>query len=117
MVRGVPLTLHTALEVAAAPAIMAAPFLLGFEPAAGVLTFALGAVLLGHAIQLEAPRRTVPLSAHAGIDYALAAAAAGAGLALALAAGEPAAGSFLVGVGVALTALTASTRFSAPVRA
>ena len=79
MVRGVPLTLHTALEIVAAPAIMAAPFLLGFGQAAGVLTFALGAVLLGHAIQLEAPRRTLPLSAHAGIDYALAAAAAGAG--------------------------------------
>lgn len=117
MVRGVPLTLHAALEVAAAPAIMVAPFLFGFGEAAGVLTFALGAILLGHAIQIEAPRRTMSLSAHAAIDYALAAIATGAGLALMLAAGELVAGSLLVGVGAAQTALTAATRFSVPVRA
>jgi len=116
MARGIPLTIHTALEIVAAPAIMAAPFLLGFGTVAGVITFALGAILLGHAIQLEAPRRTIPLSAHAGLDFALAAVAIGAGIALALAA-EPGAGSFLVGVGAAQVALTAATRFSVPMRA
>lgn len=111
--RGIPITAHSALEVVAAPAIMVAPFLLGFGTAAAVLTFALGAVLLGHAVQLESPRRTVPLSAHAGLDYALATLAAVAGFAVGIATGEWGAGSFLVGVGAALACLAATTRFSA----
>jgi hypothetical protein len=112
----IPLPVHAAIETVAAPAIMAAPLLLGFGQAAAVVAFAIGALLLGLAVQTVGPRRTIPLSAHAGFDYALAAVAASAGLAVGIATGEWAQGVFLVGVGVAQVALTASTRFSVPAR-
>ena len=98
----------------AAPAIMAAPFLLGFGPAATVITAGLGALLLGLALQSEGSGRGIPVSAHAGFDYALALVAAVAGVAVALVADEQIAGIFLVGVGIAMVALTAATRFTAP---
>jgi hypothetical protein len=112
--RAIPLSAHAAIEMVAAPAIMAAPLLLGFGPTATVVGFAIGALLLGLALQAAGPRRTIPLSAHAGFDYVLAAVAGISGLAIGIATGEWAPGIFLVGVGVALVALTASTRFSVP---
>ena len=112
MERRINPSVHSALEVAAAPMIMVAPFLLGFGQAAAIVAVALGAVLLGHALQLESPRRSVPLSAHAGLDYALATVAFSAGLAVGFATGEWVAGSLLVGVGVALALLAAATRFT-----
>jgi hypothetical protein len=110
--RSIPLAVHAAIEVFAAPAIMVAPFLLGFGQAATVVAVTIGALLLGLALQAEGPRRTVPLSAHAGFDYLLAIAAAIAGLVIGLATSEWYAAVFLVGVGAAQVALTASTRFS-----
>ncbi len=110
---GIPLSAHGAVEIIMAPAIMAAPFVLGFGEAAAVVTVLVGALLLGLALQLEGPRRTIPLSAHAGFDYALAALAIATGLALALGPGAPRESIFLVGIGVAQVALTASTRFTA----
>jgi hypothetical protein len=110
--RAIPLGIHGAIEVIAAPAIMVAPFLLGFGQAATVISVTIGVLLLGLALQAESPNRTVPLSAHAGFDYLLAATAAIAGLAIGLATGEWYAAVFLVGVGAAQVALTASTRFS-----
>ncbi len=112
--RAIPLSIHGAIEVVAAPAIMAAPFVFGFGTTATVLSVALGALLLGLALQLEGPSRSIPLSAHAGFDYALAAVAVIGGLAIGLASGEWVATSFLVGIGAALVTLTAATRFSAP---
>ena len=112
--RAIPLSAHAAIELVAAPVIMAAPLLLGFGPTAVVVGFAIGALLLGLAVQAAGPGRTIPLSAHAGFDYVLAAVAAISGLAIGIATGEWAQGIFLVGVGVALVALTASTRFSVP---
>jgi hypothetical protein len=112
--RAIPLSAHVAIELVAAPAIIAAPLLLGFGPAATVVGFAIGAILLGLALQAAGPGRTIPLSAHAGFDYLLAAAAGISGLAIGIATGEWAQGIFLVGVGVGLVALTASTRFSVP---
>jgi hypothetical protein len=110
--RSIPLAVHAAIEVFAAPAIMVAPFLLDFGQAATVVAVTIGALLLGLALQAEGPRRTVPLSAHAGFDYLLATAAAIAGLVIGLATSEWYAAVFLVGVGAAQVALTASTRFS-----
>jgi hypothetical protein len=110
--RAISLSIHSAIEVIAAPAIMAAPFLLDFGQAATVITVSIGALLLGLALQSEGPRRTVPLSAHAGFDYLLATAAAISGLVIGLGTGEWYAAIFLVGVGAAQVALTASTRFS-----
>ena len=63
-------------------------------------------------IQTSSFRRSLPLSAHEGFDYALATASLAAGLAVGLATGEWWAGAFLVGVGVAQVALTACTRFT-----
>ena len=111
--RAISLSIHSAIEVLAAPAIMAAPFVFGFGQAATVIAVTIGVLLLGLALQVEGPRRTVPLSAHAGFDYLLAASAAIGGLAVGLATDEWYAASFLVGVGAAQVALTASTRFSA----
>jgi hypothetical protein len=112
--KAIPLSIHGALEVIAAPAIMVAPFLLGFGPAATVITVALGAVLLGLALQIEGPNRSVPITAHAGFDYTIAGAAMFAGLLIGLVSNEWSAGIFLVGTGLAMVALTASTRFIAP---
>jgi hypothetical protein len=110
--RAISISAHSAIEVIAAPAIMAAPFLLGFGQAATVIAVTLGAVLLGLALQVEGPNRSVSLSAHAGFDYLLAAVAAIGGLAIGLVTDEWYAAIFLVGVGAAQVALTASTRFS-----
>ena len=109
--RGIPLSLHGAIEVLAGPAIMVAPFVLGFGLPATAIAVAIGALVLTLSLQLENPTRTVPLSAHAGFDYALALTALVAGLGFA-AAGNWAESAFLVGVSVAQAALTASTRFT-----
>ena len=111
--RGIPLSAHGAIEVIAGPAIMAAPFVLGFGAVATVLTIVLGALVLTMSLQLEHPGRALPLSAHAGFDYALAFTALFAGLGFAVT-GHGAESAFLVGIGVAQAALTASTRFSSP---
>jgi len=110
----IPLSLHAAIESIAAPALMAAPFVLGFGRGAGVVAFVIGALLLGLALQVAGPGRTVPLSAHAGFDYGLALVAVVAGLVVGVATGDWSAGVFLVGFGALQTALTASTRFSVP---
>jgi hypothetical protein len=115
--RTIPLSAHAVIETVAAPAIMAAPFLFGFGQGAALVAFVIGAMLLGLAVQAAAPGRAIPLSAHAGFDYLLAAAAGIAGLAVGIATGEWGAASFLVGVGVAQVALTTATRFSAPIGA
>ena len=110
--RYVPLSIHAGIETIAAPAIMAAPVLLDLGQAAILVGFLLGATLLGLALSLFSERRVVPLTAHAGFDYVLAVAAVLFGLTIGIATGDAAATVFLVGVGVAQTALTASTRFS-----
>jgi hypothetical protein len=110
----IPFGAHAAIETVAAPAVMAAPFLFGFGQAASVIAFAFGVMLLGLAFQAVGPRRSIPLSAYAGFDYMLAAFAAIGGFAVGLGTGEWNAATFLVGIGVALVALTASTRFSVP---
>jgi hypothetical protein len=110
----IPFSIHAAIETIAAPALMAAPFVLGFGEAAAVVAFAIGAVLLGLALQAAGPGRAIPLSAHAGFDYGLALVAIIAGLGVGIATGDWSAGVFLVGFGAFQVALTASTRFSVP---
>lgn len=112
--RYVPLSVHGGLETIAAPLIMAGPLLLGLNQAAAVAGFVLGALLLGLSLSLFSERRVVPLTTHAEFDYVLAVAAVVLGVAIGIATGDAAAMIFLVGVGVAQTALTASTRFSVP---
>jgi hypothetical protein len=110
--RGIPTSAHGAIEVIAAPAIMAAPFVFGFSALATAIAVGIGALLLTLALQLEGSRRAVPLSAHAGFDYALALVAVSAGLAIGIATGAWAESAFLVGIGIAQVMLTASTRFT-----
>ncbi len=112
--RYIPLSLHGGIETIAAPLIMAGPLLLGLDQAAVVAGFLLGALLLGLSLSLFSERRVVPLTTHAGFDYVLAVAAMILGVAIGIGTGDVAATVFLVGVGVAQTALTASTRFSVP---
>jgi hypothetical protein len=112
--RSIPLSVHAGLETLAGPAVMVAPFLLGFGQAATVISVLVGVLLIGLALQIPGPQRSISLSSHASFDYALALFAMVAGLAIGFSGGtwEPAV--FLVGIGAALVALTASTRFSAP---
>jgi hypothetical protein len=112
--RYVPLSIHGALEVLAAPLIMAGPVLLGLDLAAIAIGFVLGVLLLGLSVSLFGEGRAVSLRAHAELDYLLALAAVLTGIGIGIVTGDAAAMIFLVGVGVAQTALTASTRFSVP---
>jgi hypothetical protein len=114
LTRGIPLHLHGAIEVFLAPAVMAAPFILGFGQFATAVAIAFGALVLAIALQIEGPGRAVPISAHAELDYALALFALLSGLGIAIAGGAWAESAFLVGIGAAQVGLTASTRFSLP---
>jgi hypothetical protein len=112
--RGIPIDIHGAVETFAAPAIVAAGFLLGFGEAAGVIAFVFGVLLFGLALSIFGGRGAVPLHAHEGFDYLLAGSAAAAGIAIGIVSGDLPATIFLVGIGLAHMALTAMTRFSAP---
>ena len=116
MTRTIPVQTHGAVEILLATALVALPLALGLGPAAVGAGFAIGVLLIGLAVSVygDGSRgRAVPLSAHAGFDYALALAAIVAGIAIGIATGELAATIFMVGIGAAMTALTAQTRFSA----
>ena len=116
--RAIPIHVHAALEVVAAPLLIAAPFLLGFGVIAGGVSIALGVLLIGLATSVygNGERGNVPLSAHAGLDYTLAATTIAAGVISGIA-GDYIATVFLVGFGSAHMALIASTRFSRPLGA
>ncbi len=111
--RSIPITAHTVIELLAAPLLMVAPFALGFGPVSGAVTLVLGILMMSLAISAASEQRTIPLSAHAGFDYAIAAATITTGLAVGIVTGEAIATAFLVGFGAAYMTLTAFTRFSA----
>src|SRR4051794_12913357 len=116
--RAIPLNVHAAIEMAAAPLLIVAPFALSFGYLAGALSIGLGVLLIGLAASVygDTTRGNLPLSAHAGLDYTLAAVTIAAGLVAGLAGGYIAT-VFLAGFGFADMALTASTRFSRPLGA
>jgi hypothetical protein len=114
LTRGIPLAVHGAMEVIAAPVVMVAPFVLGFDAATAAIAIAFGAVLMATGLQVENPERVISISALAAFDYLFAATAATAGISIGIATGEWAQTIFLVGLGAAQAALTAATRFSAP---
>ena len=66
--RAIPLNVHAALEVAAAPLLIVAPFALGFGYLLGAVSIALGVLLIGLATSVfgDSTRGNLPLSAHAG---------------------------------------------------
>jgi hypothetical protein len=110
--RAIPLALHGVFEIFAAPALIFAPFLLGFGPSAGAVSVALGAMLMGLALSTHGEQRTISLAAHAAFDYLLGGFAILTALALAFGSAPAVATVFLAGFGAAHLALTASTRFS-----
>lgn len=117
LTRAIPIHVHSAVEVVAAPMLLAAPFVFGFSVAAGAVSIALGVLLTGLAVSIygEADgRQPLPLQAHAGFDYVIAAITIALGIAVGFAADDFAAGVFMVGFGSAHLALTASTRYSRP---
>lgn len=120
LTRAIPIHVHSAVEVIAAPALLAAPFVFGFSVGAGAVSIALGALLTGLALSIygEGDRGAqLPLQAHAGFDYVIAAITIALGIAVGFAAGDFAAGVFMVGFGSAHLALTASTRYTRPLGA
>ena len=120
LLRGIPIHVHAALEVVAAPLLLVAPFALGFSYAAGTLSIALGVALIGLALSVhggQGERGNLPLTAHAELDYTLAAIMIAIGILVGVGLGDVAATVFLVGFGTAHLALTASTRFSRPLGA
>jgi hypothetical protein len=109
--------LHSALDVLAGPALMAAPFFINFPVAGGVASFVLGVLLVGLALSsvgVHDQRGSIPLSAHAAFDRVIAVAALTVGVGIAIVGGFVAATVFMAGFGIAHLALTAATRFSAP---
>jgi hypothetical protein len=114
MSRALPYNVHAAVEIVGGAAVMAAAVLLDLGLAATIVAMVFGAVAIAAAIEIGGPQRRVPLSAHASFDYLLAATTVVAGVAIGVTAGEPRAMVFLVGVGAAQVALTASTRWSVP---
>lgn len=113
LTRAIPLNVHVALEMVAAPLLMVVPLFSGASPVIGVVSFLIGALLLGLAASTLGQRSVVPLSAHPAFDNVLAAATVLAAIA-ALAAGDGVIAAFLAGFGAAQLVLTASTRWSIP---
>ncbi len=109
----IPVAVHTVIELLTAPLLMVAPFALGFGLLSGAVTVALGMLMMSLAVSAASEQRTIPLSAHAGFDYAIATVTIFTGLAVGILTGEAIATAFLVGFGAAHMALTALTRFSA----
>lgn len=117
--RAVPIHVHTALEVLAAPLLMVAPLALGFTAVAGIISFTLGVLLMGLALAGfgDGQRGSIPLNAHAGMDVTLAVTTVVAGILVGVATGDVTAAAFMAGFGAAHLALIASTRFSRPLGA
>ncbi|MGZ5314144.1 MAG: hypothetical protein ACXWEA_08060 [Solirubrobacterales bacterium] len=113
----IPLHVHGAIEVLAAPLLIVAPFILGFGHVAAAVSIAIGAVLIGLAVSIQDEHSSISLRAHAELDYTIATVTIVAGIVLGIATGSPAVAVFMVGFGALHIALTASTRFSRPLGA
>lgn len=114
LLRAISLPTHGALELAVGLAVATTPLALGFTPAAIVMAVFLGAVMVGLALGASAPResRTLPVSAHAAYDKAVAGALLAAGIGAAIA-GSFELCAFFAGAGLVYAALIAGTRYSA----
>jgi len=97
---------HGAIELLAGLALVAAPFVLGFGPAALVASLTAGVLLAGLALN-----DGMSISAHMAADTALAAALVGVAVALA-AGGHVLAAAVLAAAAAAELALTAGTRWT-----
>jgi hypothetical protein len=114
LARLVPWVVHTAIEYVAALLLIAAPFLFGFERDTATWTsIALGVVVLLVAVLTRGPfgvTKSLAASAHATLDYVLAVVLVLVPFVLGFA-GDTAAVTFFVLLGVAHAALSLLTRF------
>jgi hypothetical protein len=112
--RIVPYPVHGALELVTGLFLMAAPFLFGFGAPAGIVSVAIGALVVGLAFgaaTTEPHVRSLPLSTHHAFDHGLALGLVGAAAVVALA-GDAVAGVVLLCAGLAQLALSLTTRYS-----
>jgi len=114
LVRLVPWIVHSAVEYVAAVLLFVAPFLFGFDTdTARYTSISLGVVVLLVAVISRSPlgvTKTLPVSAHATLDYVLAVALVLLPFVLGFADDTPAV-TFFVLLGVAHAALSLMTRF------
>jgi hypothetical protein len=106
----ISLPTHGAFELPVGVFALIAPFALGFGPAGAVLSLLIGVCIVG--LALDAAQLPTQVTAHQAFDYGIALAAVLVAVPLALA-GDAAAALFLGGVGIALLALDAATRYTA----
>jgi hypothetical protein len=114
MFRGrVSFSLHAALELVTATALIGVPFAIGLSIDATITAAVLGIVLFGLAISATdtTGRGTLPISAHAAYDAGVALVLIGAAIVFGLA-GEMPALVFLLAAGVAQLTLNGFTRYS-----
>jgi hypothetical protein len=103
---------HAVIELIAGLALMGAPFLLGFGAAGTVVAFALGVLLVGISL---GGAEDLPVSTHIALDHALVIGFLVGSVALALV-GDTAAGAVFLVAGLAQLVLTATTRYTRPLR-
>jgi hypothetical protein len=114
MFRGrVSYTLHAALELITAVALIALPFAIGLSIDATITAGVIGIVLFGLAVSStdSSGRGTLPISAHATYDAAIALVLVGAAIVFGLA-GEVPALALLLAAGLAQLTLNGFTRYS-----
>lgn len=118
--RLIPLQVHGALEMLVGLFAMAAPFLLGFEPAATVVSVVVGAVLVGLALAATAAgepagpgaqRGTLAVGTHHAADYGISIGLVGAAALVALD-GDGVAGVTLGLLALTQLALNLTTKYS-----
>lgn len=109
--RPIKIDAHNALVLATAPLMMIVPYVLTFSVGIGLLSFFLGAVLMGVALSGIRSDRGLPASAIAGFDWMLGLTIFAIGIVSGLAGQSIFTTIFLVGFGAAHLALTASTRY------
>jgi hypothetical protein len=118
MFRGrVPFSLHAALELITATALIGVPFMIGLSVDATITAAVVGIVLFGLAVSATGTdgRGTLPISAHQTYDAAIALVLVGAAIVFGLV-GEVPALVFLLTAGIAQLTLNGFTRY-APSRA
>lgn len=113
--RPIKIDTHNALVLATAPLLMIVPYLLTFDPGIGLISFFLGAILIGVTLCAVNPRM-LPSGMIASFDLGLGLGVLAAGLICGLL-GQPVFTTvFLVGYGAAHLALASSTRYGSPGR-
>ena len=109
----VSFSLHAALELVTATALIGVPFMIGLSLNATITAAVVGIVLFGLAVSAtdSEGRGTLPISAHAAYDAAVALVLVAAAIIFGLM-GEVPALAFLLAAGIAQLTLNGFTRYS-----